>query len=161
MDASVKCYVTSFKTKQDSDEQSNDDVVHIFSFGEGPNVDWKLTCDKLKLERNRQVVFAKAPWSFRHILDETSPLLKPTVRNQCRELGCWPPDINNHEKIRHCLSPDVNAIVSCYLQNPPLRILDSKKSLTSSFCRMFTARPFQGHCESHGQCGLSSTRVQA
>jgi hypothetical protein len=45
--------------------------------------------------------------SFRSYLDEHSPLLNRSTRDQINELGGWPADINDHSSIRACLSKSV------------------------------------------------------
>ena len=48
---------------------------------------------------------------LRSYLNEHSPLLKKSVRARIQELGGWPPEINDHASIRHCLSPSVFQIL--------------------------------------------------
>jgi fructose-1,6-bisphosphatase/sedoheptulose 1,7-bisphosphatase-like protein len=121
LNASIKCFAASLQVKladvdaSNVDSTSNDSEHHGLhrSFDDFvAGVQWKRICDELKIVPSRQVVFSKAPWSFCHVLDGTSPLLKPAVRKRINELGCWPADLNDHEKIRGCLAPEVKALVS-------------------------------------------------
>lgn len=48
--------------------------------------------------------FFKRVWVGRHILDETSPIVKPKVKRQIRRnRGYWPSRLNNHEGVRESL----------------------------------------------------------
>jgi hypothetical protein len=48
--------------------------------------------------------FFKRVWLARHILDDTSPILKPKVRRQIRRNhGYWPERLNSHEAVRDSL----------------------------------------------------------
>lgn len=120
LNSSMKCFATSFEIKRASDEASDDltedegRVAVHHSYDSRSDIQWKRICDELTLLPSRKVVFGKAPWYFRHPLDGSSPLLKPEVRKRIKELDSWPPDLNEHEKIRGCLSPNVDAIVSLH-----------------------------------------------
>lgn len=49
--------------------------------------------------------FFKRVWLGRHVLDETSPILKPKVRRQVRRNGgYWPQRLNNYEAVRESLN---------------------------------------------------------
>lgn len=105
----IKCLAISFTVKLPH-ETENSTTHHR----EGRFIQHSIDGDVhwLKVVPSRQVVFGEAPWSFRHVLDGTSPLLKPDIRKQIKDLGVWPPELNDHDKIRGCLSPEVHAIVS-------------------------------------------------
>jgi hypothetical protein len=48
--------------------------------------------------------FFKRVWLARHVLDETSPILKPKVRRQIRKNGGgWPSRLNNYASVRDSL----------------------------------------------------------
>lgn len=48
--------------------------------------------------------FFKRVWLGRHVLDDTSPILKPKVRRQIRRNnGYWPERLNSHEAVRDSL----------------------------------------------------------
>jgi hypothetical protein len=48
--------------------------------------------------------FFKRVWLGRHVLDDTSPILKPKVRRQIRRNnGYWPEKLNNYESVRESL----------------------------------------------------------
>jgi hypothetical protein len=48
--------------------------------------------------------FFKRVWLARHVLDETSPILKPKVRRQIRKNGGgWPSRLNNYSSVRDSL----------------------------------------------------------
>jgi hypothetical protein len=48
--------------------------------------------------------FFKRVWLGRHVLDDTSPLLKRKVRRQIRRNnGCWPERLNSYESVRESL----------------------------------------------------------
>lgn len=48
--------------------------------------------------------FFKRVWVGRHVLDETSPIVKPKVKRQIRRnKGFWPARLNNHEGVRDSL----------------------------------------------------------
>jgi hypothetical protein len=49
--------------------------------------------------------FFKRVWLARHVLDESSPILKPRVRRQIRRNGgSWPERLNNHSGVRDSLA---------------------------------------------------------
>ena len=125
LNASVKCFATSFELKHDSGDASNISFDHDsgallhHSFDPNSNIHWKQVLDEIKLVPDRQAMFSKVPWSFRHVLDASSPLLKKEVRERIRNYGGgWPSDLDSHEKIRCCLSNDLNSIVRCQLPLP-------------------------------------------
>lgn len=48
--------------------------------------------------------FFKRVWVGRHVLDDTSPIVKPKVKRQIRRnKGYWPARLNNHEGVRDSL----------------------------------------------------------
>ena len=48
--------------------------------------------------------FFKRVWLGRHVLDDTSPILKPRVRRQIRRNnGYWPAKLNNYESVRESI----------------------------------------------------------
>lgn len=48
--------------------------------------------------------FFKRVWVGRHVLDDTSPIVKPKVKRQIRRnKGYWPARLNNHEAVRDSL----------------------------------------------------------
>lgn len=64
----------------------------------------KRIFSKMDLEANDHPFF-KHVWFARHILNETSPILKPRVRRRIRRNnGYWPEDLNTHQGVRDSLS---------------------------------------------------------
>jgi hypothetical protein len=48
--------------------------------------------------------FFKRVWLARHVIDDSSPLLKPKVRQQIRKnMGYWPENLNSYEAVRSSL----------------------------------------------------------
>jgi hypothetical protein len=63
----------------------------------------KRIFSKMMIEAGEHPFF-KRVWLGRHILDETSPILKPKVRRQIRRNGgFWPERLNSHEAVRESL----------------------------------------------------------
>lgn len=68
--------------------------------------------------------FECGPFYCRHVLDEHSPLLRPSIRQKVRGFGGWPIDLNDAAKIHDCLSKDVYEIVSSLERRK--RLFDSR-----------------------------------
>ena len=68
---------------------------------------------ELPIEHTSQLYLSYVMY-VRSYLNEHSPLLKKSVRGRIRELGAWPPEINDHPSIRNCLSASVFQILVCF-----------------------------------------------
>jgi hypothetical protein len=66
--------------------------------------------DEMVITPSTLPFFLKGAWYFRHVLNELSPLLKPSVRERIQEMGGWPSDLNEHGSIRSCLSESVEGV---------------------------------------------------
>lgn len=63
----------------------------------------KRIFSKMMIEASEHPFFKRA-WLARHVLDETSPILKPKVRRQIRRnQGYWPSSLNSYEAVRNSL----------------------------------------------------------
>jgi hypothetical protein len=63
----------------------------------------KRIFSKMMIEASEHPFF-KRVWLGRHVLDDTSPILKPKVRRQIRRnQGYWPDRLNSHEAVRNSL----------------------------------------------------------
>eukprot|EP00980_Cylindrotheca_fusiformis_P003302 scaffold743_cov117-Cylindrotheca_fusiformis.AAC.21 len=75
------------------------------SFDEDPTAKLvnKRMFSKMLIEASDHPFF-KRVWVGRHILDDTSPIVKPKVKRQIRRNGgYWPSRLNNHEGVRDSL----------------------------------------------------------
>jgi hypothetical protein len=82
----------------------------------------KRKYDQVKITPSNHPYFAHGSWYFRHVLDEHSPLLQPRVKKIIVKSGGWPSDLNDHAKIRRCLSKDVFEIVSFLILASELKL---------------------------------------
>jgi len=63
----------------------------------------KRIFSKMMIEAGEHPFF-KRVWLARHVLDDTSPIVKPKVRRQIqRNNGYWPERLNNYQKVRESL----------------------------------------------------------
>jgi hypothetical protein len=66
--------------------------------------------DEMDITPSTLPYFSKGAWSFRHVLNEHSPLLKTSVRERIQKMGGWPSDLNEHSHIRACLSESLEGV---------------------------------------------------
>ncbi|KAL3897698.1 MAG: hypothetical protein SGARI_006861 [Bacillariaceae sp.] len=63
----------------------------------------KRIFSKMTIEAGEHPFF-KRVWLGRHVLDDTSPILKPKIRRQIRRnQGYWPEKLNNYESVRESI----------------------------------------------------------
>lgn len=107
--AFIKCSVVSIDTLDNNEamamdpdqvnfpeEQANDGVG-----SRKPSQLKKRTYCKLNITPEVNPHFANGVWYVRHILNEKSALLKPSLRERIAKIGGWPSDINSCSKIRN------------------------------------------------------------
>lgn len=120
VDASIKCAVVSIDALDNDevvvmdtdqvnfqDEQANEGVG-----SRKPSPLTKRTYCKLHITPELNPHFANGVWYVRHVVNEKSALLKPSVRERIAEIGGWPSDIDSYSKIRTSMSDKIQGIVS-------------------------------------------------
>lgn len=110
LEASMECVATVIRGPSSLSHQSSDvamaefvNVVEKKTYGVREKVPLaKRLYHKLKIDPEEHPYFRHA-WYCRHVLDESSPLVKSDIREFIARHGGWPADINDYSKIRECL----------------------------------------------------------
>lgn len=123
VDASINCMAVSMN------DASDDTGEHESSTGTGrvsieaeqvnngvdsshrPGPIKKRVYCKLRVTPDVNPFFSNGVWCLRHVLNEKSALLKPSVRHKIAETGSWPSDVNTYSKIRESMADEVQEIV--------------------------------------------------
>lgn len=123
-DASIKCMVVCrAATVDDTNLDDDDESDRVSIDGEEVNngVDSsssrpitaakKTIYYKLRVSPEVNSFFSDGVWCVRHVMDDKSPLVKPSIRRQIAETASWPSDIDTYSKIRDCVTDDFQEIV--------------------------------------------------
>ena len=63
----------------------------------------RMVFENLKLETSEHPLF-KRIWRFKHVIDQTSPLLSAEAQKAITDNnGCWPREWNNHNDVRRAI----------------------------------------------------------
>ena len=63
----------------------------------------RMVFENLKLETSEHPLF-KRIWRFKHVVDQTSPLLSAEAQTAIMDNnGCWPREWNNHNDVRRAI----------------------------------------------------------